>query len=144
MLGSRIKALDAALATIIDAGTDSTVTVTRGHPGEELTREAVWTDDIEFDERAKSLQAGQNPRRQEITAIIVVRIRQEGLTNAELRDRAADVADQVEEALRANINLSGAVDFGGVVAGTLGSFKDTDGRVGTLPLTATYTATKSA
>src|SRR3954469_8516715 len=96
-LGSRLKAIDTNLVTLTPAGVDATVVVTRGHPGENLTREAVWTDAITFDEDPKSLGATQQMRRQKITVPIVVRIRQEGDDYPTLRDRACDVADQVEE-----------------------------------------------
>lgn len=141
-LGSRLKAIDQQLATIITAGVDSTVKVTRGHPGKNIEWEAVWTEDIVFEAEPKPL--GNNARRQQITVPIVVRVKQEGDDYPALRDRACDIADQVEEALRnpANINLGGQAEYGWVESGALSSFKDDDGNVGAVVLQAMYYARK--
>lgn len=143
-LGSRLKAIETALRSTIDArspGLDG-VTVSRGHPHEHLQREHVWIDRVRFTDEPKALKAGTNPRRQSLTFEIIVRVSQEGDDAPTLRDRAYDIADEVEEALRADIGLSGAADFGGVELGEAEPFVDTDGRVFAIRLDARYTATK--
>jgi hypothetical protein len=142
--GSRLKAIDQALKTVIAARTPGLtgVQVERGHPGELLQREAVWVDRILLEEDFKYLAATNQRKLQKITAQILVRVRADGDDAAALRDRALDVADEVEEALRGDISLSGAADFGGVQSGEVDSFTDTDGRVCAIRLDATYTARK--
>lgn len=141
-LGSRLKAIDTKIATLLAAALDSTTTVTRGHPGKNIDWEAVWTEDIVFEATPKPL--GNNARRQQITVPIVVRVKQEGDDYPALRDRACDIADQVEEVLRntANVNLGGEAEYGWVNQGVLSSFKDDDGNVGAIVLQAMYYARK--
>ena len=139
-LGSRLSAIDIALRDKIDAGTDATVTVTRGHPGEHLSYESVWIADITFDERSQHL--GNDKRRQDLNAVIVCRVRQDGDDYPALRTRVCEIADDVEEALRADDELAQAVNFGGISAGAMDSFSDTDGRVAAVELTYSGVAVK--
>lgn len=136
---SRLKAIENALLTTIDAGTDATTTITRGHPGDNLTREAVWIGNVRFGERAAALSP-QTPRRQQITYEIIVRVSQQGDDFPTLRDRAYTIADQVEEAIHADVSVAGSADFGGIEGGEVDSWLDTDGRAAAIALDATFTA----
>lgn len=135
---SRLLAIETALQTTLAAAIP-TVPVTRGHPGEALTREAVWIGNVRFGERAAALSP-QSPRRQQITYELVVRISQEGDDFPTLRDRCYTVADQVEEAIHADLSVAGSADFGQIEAGEIDSWLDTDGRVAALVLDAVFTA----
>lgn len=143
-LGSRLKAVERRLVTIIDGRTPGLdgVAVDRGHPGEHLTREHVWIDRTRFGEQAVSLAETNRKRDQDVTVEIMVRVSQEGDDVTALKDRCLDVVDEVEEALRADPDLAGAALFGGISGGEVDSFADTDGRVCAARLDATYKARK--
>ena len=136
---SRFLAIETALKAVIDAGTDATVTVTRGHPGENLTREACWVGDMRFGEAAAALSP-LSPRRQTITWDIIVRVAQQGDDFPTLRDRAYTIADQAEKALHADLGLGNAADFGQVTSGGLETWMEGDARVAAVLLETTYVA----
>ena len=142
--GSRLKAIDTQLKTIIAARAGlAAVQVTRGHPGQHLTREAIWTDRIVIeDAEVAHLSPPASKRRQTITADVFVRVSQEGDDAAALRDRCFDLADEVEEALRADPSLGDAAEWGVVTSAEQDDFADSDGRVCVVVLTATYKARK--
>lgn len=142
-LGSRLAAVqDKVLAALQVQPALSGIQVTKGHPGQHLKREAIWIDRLHFEERAVSLRATNHKRDQEVTVEIVVRVSKQGNDPGDTRARAYSLADEVEEALRANPTLSGEAFYGGVSGGEVDSFTDTDGRVCAVVLEATYRTRK--
>lgn len=142
--GSRLKAIDQKLKTVIAARAGlSAIPVDRGHPGELLQREHIWIDRVRMpDAQYRALSPTPTPKRQVIEAEIIVRVRLDGDDAATMRDRCFDLADEVDEALRANPGLTDAAEFGGITSAEYDDWQDSDGRVGALLMTATYNARK--
>lgn len=139
--GSFFKAIDTKVAALIAARTliaSSNVAVSRGDPLTDVQREHIWTEDMNLpDETVAAL--GNNTRDEEIEINIIVRVQHEGNDSAEARDRAADLVDEVEEALRADPTLTNTAFAGGwVTQGALTSGFDGQARIAVGVLTAKY------
>lgn len=144
-LGSRLKAVEEQLVAVLVARPGlAGVQISRAHPGKDLDRETIWIERVRFGEKAKALSGGSNPRRQTVSVEVIVRVSQEGNDIPGVKDRAYALADEAEEAIRANISLNGAGDFGGVEGGEAECFVDTDGRVAAVQLDSSWVTTKSA
>lgn len=142
---SRLKAIDQKLLAIITARPNlAGVQVERGKPATDLQEyECIWIDNIRMpDSRFASLSPPPNKLRATIEADVFVEVKAHGNDAATLRDRAADLANEVEEALRSDPSLTDSDEYGRVQAAELDDYRTKDGRVALCAITAVYQTKK--
>lgn len=138
---SQAKATETAIVTILGAVSGlAGIQIERGHPGKDLERESIWTDHLAWGEWAQAL--GEGKRDSNVEVHIVVRVQAEGNDKSGTRDRSLDLANHVDEALRLNGNLSGAVMLGGLKSGDADSWVESGAVVCAVRLEAVYRVRK--
>lgn len=145
-LGSRLKAAETAILSALETrqgagGALVDVFLARGNPGPDFKRECVWIEELSFTE-GPGPASPQLKRDQYLTVHILVRISRATSDDPALADRAYDVADEVEEALRADANLAQEVLYGGIVSGEKAFYNDKDGRLCVVHLEGRWRARK--
>ena len=108
-MSSAVPTAKAALLSLAQAALSAfpEVGVTYGAPGQYVTPEAVWLDDVpQFGDESSN---GQVSHRETFVIPVVVSILNEGFDHQSAEERAWQIAAPIEDAIRQAPDLNGAV-----------------------------------
>jgi hypothetical protein len=131
-------ALQDVIADALTGAAETDVTLTWGAPGDQLTRETIWLDDVtgatEF-----NVAAGNVSHRETYILPIVVYVLDEGNDAQRAEERCWQLAGILESAIRVNVELENAygVVSALVSARRFASYLDPEGRIAEIVIDVT-------